>query len=110
MQRPTLYINSVMVLGLLFVAGPGCGQSGGRAERPIEVRQSTKLDEVKAILSQYVEGSPVTSEAEGFDALIEEVRKTDPAKADILARELPALKKLSGAALQSQARTLLQKL
>ncbi|MCZ2344003.1 MAG: hypothetical protein LC104_19735 [Bacteroidales bacterium] len=91
------------------VVSLGCG-GRGPTQRPIEVKQSTKLDEVKAILGQYATGSPLTSEAEGFDLLIEEVRKTDPAKGNILAKELPALKKLSGTALQSKAKELLKKL
>lgn len=110
MRRYFTRIIPVAGFAVLCGAGGGCGNGGGPAQRPIEVRQSTKLDEVKSILGQYAEGAPITSEAEGFDLLIEEVRKTDPAKADILAKELPALKKLSGAALQSKAKELLKKL
>lgn len=54
------------------------------------------MERARSLLENYAKGAPVTSEADGFNPLVDGVRKEDPAAADILAeafqkiRETPA--------------------
>ncbi|MBI1247271.1 hypothetical protein GC197_05430 [bacterium] len=49
------------------------------------------------MLQNYAQGSPLASEAEGFDSLVESVRKEDPASADILQAAFNKIKANPGA-------------
>jgi hypothetical protein len=90
-----------------------CGLVGCENEKPkvesVEAPTPDPVAEAKAILNNYVNGMPVTSEAESFPDIVQRVRKVDSAKADILDKgfkEILAHKQNPG----PKARELLKKL
>ncbi len=92
----------------LFVVG--CGQ-GPREEQTIAVKASNDpLELPRSVLRQYAAGQPMGSEAAGFDAMIETVRKADPARADVLQKGLEEIKAANPAARAGMANALLEKL
>lgn len=84
----------------------GCGVR----EETIKVPQADPLDQVRATLQNYANGQPLTSEVTSYDYMVGEVRKSSPAKADILKAGLDDLKTASGAALKTKAKALMAKL
>jgi hypothetical protein len=86
----------------------GCG-SGRRTPHNVEITGHDPMKQVKATLQNYVNGQPLTSEVQSFDFLVEEVRKVDTAKADILKAGLDDIKKTPNNP-GPKARALLQKL
>lgn len=94
---------------LLLLSGlsvVGCGTPG---EEPIKVQQVDRLEEAKRLLQNYANGQPVTSEATSFPKLIEDVKKTDPAKGEILEKGLAEIQ-ASPATAAATAKDLLSKL
>ena len=78
-------------VGIIFVALLGlcgCGK-----DPPVEVKPQSGLERAKVILNDYVQGAPMGSEAETFQEIVEEVRKTDPQKAAILEKGFADLKR-----------------
>jgi hypothetical protein len=96
------------VLLLAALTPSGCGPAGVR-EKTVEIQNSTGLAEARAILERYAKGAPMTSEASDFPQIVDEVRKTDPAKAEILEKGFADLQKRKGN-LAPKARELLKKL
>ncbi len=95
----------------LAVTAPGCGPSV-KQER-IEIKApsaSSPLAEATSLLQRYADGQPLTSEATSFPALVERVRKEDPAKADILQAGFADLQKATAAARPAKAKEILAKL
>jgi hypothetical protein len=86
----------------------GCG-GGGVKEQTIEIKKSDAMLQVKATLDNYARGQPIASEVTSFDYMVEEVRKVDPAKADILRAGLDDIKTTKGSP-AAKARALLKKL
>ena len=86
----------------------GCGGQGVK-EETIAVKKQDPLLQVKQMLQNYVKGQPLASEVTSYDFLIEDVRKVDAAKADILKAGLEDLQKVKGSPAQ-KARELLKKL
>ena len=94
-------------VGIIFMAllGPcGCGK-----DPPVEVQPQSGLERAKQILTDYVNGAPVGSEAETFEEIVAEVRKTDPKKATLLEKGFSDLKR-SPQNLKSKSRALLKQL
>lgn len=101
-------IASLLVALTIALTGlAGCG--GGVKEQKFEVKPVPALQEVKVILQNYANGQPMTSEAADFPRLVGEVRKADPAKADLLEKGFEEMKK-SPATLRTKAKELLGKL
>ncbi|QEG38749.1 hypothetical protein [Roseimaritima ulvae] len=100
-----------LVAGLLL-CGPcliGCG--GGVKEQDIQVSSANDpLSEPRSLLARYAEGQAIGSEAMGYPALVENVRKTDPARADILEQGFADLQAASPAKRKSIAEKLLEDL
>lgn len=71
---------------VLFVAG--CSQEGVVKERTIPVKQVSPIDKVKQLLEGYAKGEPVGSEIIGFGQMVEEAKKEDAAKGEIIAKGL----------------------
>jgi len=82
----------------------GCGPGP-----PVEVKPQGSLERAKAILNDYVQGAPLGSEAMTFQEIVEEVRQSDPKKAEILEKGFAELKR-SPASRGAKARELLQQL
>lgn len=67
------------------------------------------LDGIRTVLDGYAKGLPLRSEVTSFPNFITDVRKVNPAKADILEKGLEELQK-PNANLKSKASELLEKL
>lgn len=75
----------------------GCAGGGVPQEQKFEVKpMPTALERARTMLKAYVDGQPVGSEAEDFPAIVTDVRKESPEKADILEKGLADLKKAKG--------------
>ena len=86
-------VRNLVLTGL--AAGPlaGAGGCGGPPrEESITVKPADPMDQVKATLNNYVKGQPLASEVTSFDYMVAQVKKTDPAKAEILKAGLEELK------------------
>jgi hypothetical protein len=98
----------VLGLGLAF---SGCTPQGLTPPEQIEVKASNDpLTMPRSVLKRYAEGQPPSSEVSMFPSMIEEVRKTDPMRADILEKGLAEIQKASGPARAAKAKTLLEQL
>jgi hypothetical protein len=77
-----------VVLAMVGIALVGC--QGGETPKveTLEAPPPDPLVEAKNILTNYANGMPVTSEAEGFPNLISRVKEKDPAKGAILEKGL----------------------
>lgn len=95
----------------LALAGFMLGCQPAIQEKTIEVKASNDpLNEPRAILKRYAEGQPMTSEVSSFPNMVDNVRKLDPQRADILEKGLADLQKASPSARPAKARELLKKL
>jgi len=91
----------------LVVFAFGCG---GPREEQIEIKGANDpLANAKSILQSYAGGQTPSSEVASFPHLVEEVRKTDPAKADILEKGLADIQR-SKSGHATKAKELLKKL
>src|SRR5262245_61291036 len=100
-------VRAWLGVGMIFVALLGlcgCGK-----EPPVEVKSQSGLERAKGILNDYADGVPMGSEAETFEEIVAEVRKTDPQKASILEKGFADLKR-SPKNLSGKARALLKQL
>jgi len=88
------------------------GCSGGVKEETITINPANNdpLMEPRSILKQYADGQQMGSEVANFPVLVENLRKTDPAKADILEKGLADLQKARPAELKEKAKELYNKL
>jgi len=92
------------------LAALGCGHPSVKQEViPIKAA-SDPLSEPKAVLRQYAEGQPFGSEVTTFPAMVDAVRKSDPARADVLEKGLAELQKASPSERPQKAKELLSKL
>lgn len=97
-----------ILLGLAFLLGAGC--SGGVKEEQIQVKAANDpIANAKTVLQRYADGQPLSSEVTSFPFLVEEVRKVDSAKADVLQTGLEDIQKSPQQA-GAKARALLGKL
>jgi len=100
-------VRSWLGVGIIFMALLalcGCGK-----DAPVEVKPQSGLERAKAILNDYADGAPMGSEAETFEEIVAEVRKTDPQKAGILEKGFADLKR-DPRNLRGKARALLKQL
>jgi hypothetical protein len=97
------------LMGLLLVGGLGVTGCGTPGEEQIKVQQVDRLEEAKRLLQNYANGQPVTSEATSFPKLVEDVKKTDPAKGEILEKGLAEIQ-ASPATAADKAKEVLSKL
>jgi len=97
------------VWAAVALAAAGCG-SGVREEQ-IEIKQSNDpLFLPRSALQHYADGQPLSSEVSGFPKMVEDVRKVDPLRADILEKGLAAIQEASPDARPALAKKLLTKL
>lgn len=95
--------------GLLAAALTGC--SGPTPEEQIEVSASNDpLSEPRSILQRYADGQALGSETVSFPYMVEQVRKTDPQRADVLEKGLEDLQKAAPGARRAKAKELLAKI
>lgn len=102
------FLFVVAAVAPLFVIG--CG-AGPREEQTIAVKASNDpLEMPRSVLNQYVAGQPMGSEAAGFDAMIEAVRKVDAQRADVLQKGFDEIKAATPEARAGLAKALLEKI
>jgi len=102
---------SVVVGAMLAVTTFGCGPSG--SQKPMDIKvpaQNDALAQPISLLERYAAGQPMTSEVTSFPAMVEALRKTDSAKADILQAGLDELQKAPPGARPAKAKEILGKL
>ena len=99
------------VAGLLLVVGlfVGCSMSGTPKVETVQAPAPDPIARVKAMLTNYANGAPVTSEADSFDQLAAQVKEKDPAKGEIVEKGLQDIKAHPASA-KSKANELLKKL
>ena len=98
------------VCGCLIALLVGCGPAGVQEER-IEVKTTNDpLFLPKSILQRYAEGQAFGSEVSTFPAMIENVRKVDKVRADVLEAGLKELQEAPAAKRKVLAKELLAKL
>ena len=95
----------VLLAGFLV----GCGGGDVPKVETFQAPVVDPVDEAKAILNNYANGAPVTSEAESFPDLVARVKEKDPAKAEILDKGLREIQTNKGNA-SAKAKELLKKL
>jgi hypothetical protein len=82
------------LLGAALALAPvGCGPVGKVEQQDIEVKPNSGLEQAKALLGNYAKGQPLGSEVTSFPNIVEEVRKADPTRADILEKGFAELQK-----------------
>jgi hypothetical protein len=87
------------------------GCSPGVREESIEVKASNDpLTVPRTILKRYADGEPIGSESTSFPKLVEDVRKVDATRADVLEKGLADLQKAGAGARPEMAKGLLAKL
>jgi hypothetical protein len=101
-----------LVIGLaVAVTTLGCGPSVKQEQIEIKVSGANDpLARATTLLERYAGGQPLTSEATSFPAMVEGVRKADPAKADILKAGLDEIQQATPAARPAKAKAVLSKL
>ena len=96
-------------LALAAVIAAGCARSA--KEKNIEVKASNDpLFQARSVLERYAKGQPPSSEVTSFPKMVEDVRKVDPARADVLQKGLEEIKKASPSARAAKAKELLERL
>jgi hypothetical protein len=100
-------MKRVCLLGALFLV---LGCSPVRVET-IQVKASNDpLHEPRQILERYAAGQQLGSEVTTFPKLVEDVRKVDTTRADVLDKGLNDLQKAAPSSRPALAKTLLAKL
>jgi hypothetical protein len=87
----------------------GCGPSGTPTMETVKAPEEDPIARAKAILTNYANGMPVTSEAESFADLAAKVKAKDAAKGELLDKGLSEIKARPATA-QAKAKELLPKL
>jgi len=99
-----------IVMGIAFFGGlAGCAQSGTPKVETVKAPEADPIAEIRAMLTNYSNGQPVTSEAESFSDLAARVKAKDAAKGEVIEKGLAEIK-ANPASAQSKARELLKKL
>ena len=84
---------ALALLGAPIAGLLGCGPTGKVESQTIEVKQNAALEQAKQLLGNYSQGQPLGSETTTFQGLVDEVRKADPTRADILEKGFAELQK-----------------
>jgi len=87
----------------------GCGMSGTPKVETVQAPAPDPVARVKAMLTNYANGMPVTSEADSFADLAAQVKSKDAAKGEIVEKGLAEIKANPGSA-KAKATELLKKL
>jgi hypothetical protein len=95
-----------LIIGVVCGLPLGCGPSVKQKDIPIEA--PSQLEQAKQYLQNYANGQPLGSEVTAFPDLVEQLRKSDPAKAEILDKGFKDLQ--AGGNLAAKAKALLTKL
>jgi hypothetical protein len=101
--------NSFLALAILTGFTLAACNSGTPKIETVQAPEADPVAEAKAILTNYANGMPITSEAEGFPQLIERVKQKDAAKGEILEKGLNHVKQNPSSA-PSKAKELLKQL
>jgi hypothetical protein len=101
----------VFVASIVFslVGAIGCGTAGTPKVQTVQAPAPDPTARVKALLTNYANGAPVTSEAASFDQLAAQVKEKDAAKGDIVEKGLQDIKAHPNGA-KTKAAELLKKL
>lgn len=89
-------IGTWRTLALSFLAAgilTGCGLGTSTPTKTFKVEMPTGLNQAKLLLENYAKGKPLASEASTFPRIVEEVKKTDPQKADLLEKGFADIQK-----------------
>jgi len=102
--------NGGFVIGLALLLGAmGCGSAV--KEEQIEIKTANDpLFQPRSILQRYADGQALGSEVTSFPKMVEDVRATDPARADVLEKGLQELQQADPSARPAKAKTLLEQL
>jgi hypothetical protein len=100
---------AVAILAAAVGGLAGCAPSSTPKVETFEAPAVDPLVEAKAILTNYANGMPVTSEAESFPDLIARVKEKDAAKGAALEKGLGEIK-ANPASAQAKATELLKQL
>ena len=84
-----------VALAILVLPLSGCGPQTSQTEKTYQVEIPKGIEKAKQLLQSYADGQPLGSEVENYATIVEEVRATDSAKADILAKGFEELKAAS---------------
>jgi hypothetical protein len=98
--------------GVVFAAAvgfAGCGPPRNVKEETIEVRQQAALDRARKMLENYAKGQPLGSEVTAFPSLVEDVKKEDAERGQILEQGLADMQTGKGSP-ATKAKDLLKKL
>ncbi len=98
----------VALVGVAFAAG--CGSDGRVRPQDIAIKEDTALKRATTLLESYAKGQAVGSESTSFEYMVNELRKEDPTRADILQKGLEELQKTKGPATAAKAKEILAKL
>ena len=94
----------------LLLSAFALGCSKPVKEENIEVKASNDpLEQPRVILKRYAEGQPLGSESTSFAYMVEQVRKVDPQRAEVLERGFADLQN-SKTGLKAKAKDLLAKI
>jgi hypothetical protein len=87
-------MRSILAAALLAAACTGFAgcDTGTPQVKTVDLPEMNPLDEAKNILTNYSNGSPMTSEAAGFPDLIKRAKEKDAAKGEILEKGLNEIK------------------
>jgi hypothetical protein len=99
----------LIVLTLLTLSlAVGCNQQTWQ-EKTYQVKLPNGVEQAKNLLQRYVDGQPLGSEVTSFPQIIEDAKKADPQKGELLQKGLQDLQQ-SPAGLAAKAKALLEKL
>lgn len=86
----------------------GCNPSGVKVET-YEIKTVSGIEQAKQLLQQYANGGPLGSEVTSYPQIVEQVKKDDPKKGEILEQGLAELQQ-AGANRAEKAKALLKQL
>jgi hypothetical protein len=105
----TRMIRFIAVAVAISTGIAGCGPGGTPTVETVKAPTADPVAEAKAILTNYANGMPVTSEAESFPELVAKVKEKDAAKGEMLDKGFSQIK-ANPASAQATAKGLLPKL
>jgi len=103
------YLKAMLVCVLAFAAFTGCGNSQTPKIETFQAPAPDPVARAKAVLTNYANGMPVTSEAASFDDIVSAVKTKDATKGEILEKGFAAIQANPSTA-KSKATELLKQL
>lgn len=110
MNKVIRSLAGLALLGLFLAAIPGCPSGGTPKPQEYGVPMKTPLEEAKSLLQNYAAGGSIGSEAASYSDLVNAVRQSDPAKADILEKGFAELQKTPPQGVAAKAKEILAQL